>query len=1229
MFCNVTLRMAPKRKRISETCGGPLPRKYSKLRDAFSAVCAVSSVLLKTGAVCHTSNILPSASKLIGSPITLQHLQKMCYMLPSVLSIEPAQLSSTCEAGWSVGGVGDEKKSDEYMVVFKKLRRYLTKTKINKWSKELEKEMRKIVLVQHEHFLKTKCKTSWPSGGSLHPDFNIETISWPDVPMTPLPSHDDPLYIGSSASPEPNSSSIYTLRDTPLLSEKKRPTVDRFLEHLKSMSFYSDQMVHTRKIEAQRARYGTTRLSSEMVEVLKAYGYNRMYTHQASAIREIRSGRHVVISTSTSSGKSLVYNVCALASILRDPKATALYVFPTKALAQDQLGSLKKLLEVINKAAGSDITCTTLDGDSTFEARSLCQDRESYPNVILTNPDMLHFSILPRHEAFSPILERLTFIVLDEAHMYRGCFGSHVALVLRRLRRILDIHKTVYELRERGGNTVTTPTLSSRKNSGFGLRFIGCSATISNAGQHMEKLTGLKGFTVVDNDGSPSGEKTYIFWNPPLKSMSKDSKKSEKDSPAPRIGEFRPGMIGGVPLRGVPRGGVPVKRKRGGEWNRKAVERAARNKRLAMKKRYSRRSPHMETSLLLAELVRFGFKTITFCKVRKVCELILQRTHDMLRKSERARDVDWVPRIKSYRAGYRLDQRRRIERELFGGRLSGVVATSALELGIDVGSLDASLHLGFPGSVSSFFQQAGRCGRKSGDSLTIMVGYDSPLDQYVIRNPKETVFGKEFPHALIDPRNTHVLKKHVLCAAFEEPLDQKRDLYYFGCLTSTIREMASAGWLRRITSRTPTGDPTRLWVCNPAVGWESQLLQNHSSQHEKCSFNTAFHQPLPGSDPLTADIPADVIRANTSCDGDVGDEGFWAGEEGEADMQTNQTVWRGEEEGMARAQDRSPAADIALRNINEKEYRVILKQTGEEIDSVDEARAFFEVYPGACYLQQGVLYMVTYLDIHKLVAYVERCDLPYYTSQADHRGVTVTAILPIQARLRDNVLQRLNPIHISEETPEKSYEAKVEGDLKVMAKTLGDRERVEGEIHPQHGRVMVSTSVFAYHKIHRKTRVLIETVPLHLPDIQLSTKAFWVDIPPWIQVEVESKGYDFKGGIHGAAHTIAAITPLRLLCDSHADLATDCPNIKETVRRPNRLLVYERHKGGLGVSEMGCLLMPELLYLAAHAIRGCTCRDVLGCPQCVQSSSCPEYNEVMDKRAALMILDLMLKLVRI
>ncbi|HID85856.1 MAG TPA: DUF1998 domain-containing protein, partial [Anaerolineae bacterium] len=377
-----------------------------------------------------------------------------------------------------------------------------------------------------------------------------------------------------------------------------------------------------------------------------------------------------------------------------------LYLFPTKALAQDQLRSLRQL----TRGGLREVRFGTYDGDTPRSARNRLRRSAA---IILTNPDMLHLGILPNHTLWANFLANLKFVVLDEAHVYRGVFGSQVACVLRRLRRLCRFY-------------------------GSDPQFICCSATIANPAEHVERLTGVAPI-VVDDDGSPRGAKEFVLWNPPF------------------------------------------------------VDRA----------RTARRSANSEATTLFTELVRCGLRNITFTRARKVAELILLYAQEVLRKEA----PECLPLVASYRAGYLPEERRRIERELFEGRLLGVTATSALELGIDIGDLDATVLVGYPGTIASTWQQAGRAGRGVRESLSILIGLDNPLDQYFMRHPEE-LFGR--PHdneparpgeedrpavarrragslenALIDPDNVYILEKHLPCAAYELPLTN-RDEALFG-----------------------------------------------------------------------------------------------------------------------------------------------------------------------------------------------------------------------------------------------------------------------------------------------------------------------------------------------------------------------------------------------------------------------------------------------------------------
>ncbi|GAB4542317.1 MAG: DEAD/DEAH box helicase [Anaerolineae bacterium] len=450
-----------------------------------------------------------------------------------------------------------------------------------------------------------------------------------------------------------------------------------FLQHLRSLPAYHGQLEHVERLPPRRARYArlSRPLPPELEAALKSAGVKRFFRHQAQAIDVVRNGGHVALVTGTASGKTLAYNVPVIEAILLDPQARALYLFPTKALAQDQLRALKALIDGlpgVGSKAGRRLSFGSYDGDTPAPARARIR-REAA--VILSNPDMLHLGILPNHNLWADFLRNLRFVVLDEAHVYRGVFGSHVAAVMRRLNRLCDLY-------------------------GSSPSFICCSATIANPAEHIERLTGLRP-EVISDDGSPQGPKVFALWNPPF-----------------------------------------IDRRRTG-----------------------RRSANAEAALLFAEMARHGIRNITFTKARVVAELVLRYARDALSRT----DPQLKSRVASYRAGYLARDRRQVERDLFGGQLIGVTATSALELGVDVGGLDATVSVGFPGTIASLWQQAGRAGRSSRPSLSVLIGLDDPLDQYFMRHPGD-LFGRPHERALTNPDNPYILEQHLPCAAYEYPL---------------------------------------------------------------------------------------------------------------------------------------------------------------------------------------------------------------------------------------------------------------------------------------------------------------------------------------------------------------------------------------------------------------------------------------------------------------------------
>jgi DEAD/DEAH box helicase domain-containing protein len=425
-------------------------------------------------------------------------------------------------------------------------------------------------------------------------------------------------------------------------------------------------------------------LQPELSEALRKMGASRLYSHQLEAYEQVRLGENVVVATATASGKSLCYKIPAFQNALGRAKSRAIFLYPTKALAQDQLGKIKAFgLRGVYPA--------TYDGDTPHVLRS---DIRRRANILLTNPDMLNIGILPNHEAWADFLRNLEIVAVDEAHVLRGVFGSHVAAVLRRLRRVARLH---------GGDP----------------RFVLTSATIANPQELAESLTGLP-FTLVDNDGASTGERRVIFRNPPLL----DKEKGE------------------------------------------------------------RRSLLTEAALVFANLVSQGVRTIAFARTRKAAELIYRYAADRL-------GVEGARRISPYRAGYTPRERREIEGRLFRGDLLGVVSTNALELGVDVGTLDAVVCCGYPGSVASIWQQWGRAGRGKDPALAVYIAGRDSLDQFLFENPPR-VLGRRVEAARVTMENPYILGPHLLAAAHETPLDADDEEYFGPAYRNVAKAMMEA-----------------------------------------------------------------------------------------------------------------------------------------------------------------------------------------------------------------------------------------------------------------------------------------------------------------------------------------------------------------------------------------------------------------------------------------------------
>jgi len=534
------------------------------------------------------------------------------------------------------------------------------------------------------------------------------------------------------------------------------------IESLEKNKRFSETIASHKYIHPLEPKYMRLELNEKFRDVLSREGIRLFYSHQVEAIDLIRQGENVIAMTPTASGKSLIYNIPVIESIIENPEATALYIFPLKGLEQDQVKNLNELCESVLGIKGdfshgtkSPLRCAEVyDGDTTAYRRgkiraalqkALAGKTEFSPriNVIFTNPDMLHLAINPFHAKWEGFFRNLKYVVVDEIHTYRGVFGSNVAHVLRRLRRICNYW---------GSNP----------------QFIACSATIANPKSLAEELTGLP-FKAVTENGAPQAGKHFMFINP------------------------------------------------------------------------VHESPYTEATALFIKCLEAGLKTIVFTKARKITELIYKWTVD--------RAPQFAEKISPYRAGFLPKERREIEQKLFSGELLGVVSTSALELGVDIGGLDACILAGYPGSISSTWQRAGRVGREGQESLIMMIAIQDALDQYFMRHP-DAFFDKSHEAGVIDPENRNIIKKHLPCASSEIYLKTGDSIYDTEKLKPLIEELIHEGilnpgkkgdiWFSR--SRTPHRE-----VEIRAVGKPFDIVDESGRHIGDLSGTRIFREAFPGA----------------------------------------------------------------------------------------------------------------------------------------------------------------------------------------------------------------------------------------------------------------------------------------------------------------------------------------------------------------------------------------------
>ncbi|KAL6746607.1 hypothetical protein V8C86DRAFT_1481591 [Haematococcus lacustris] len=551
-----------------------------------------------------------------------------------------------------------------------------------------------------------------------------------------------------------------------------------------------------------------------------------------------------------------------------------------------------------------------------------------------------------------------------------------------------------------------------------------------------------------------------------------------------------------------------------------------------------RDSPLVEVALLLAECMQHGLQALAFCKTRKLAELVTAYCREALKSSA----PQLANRIKVYRGGYSPADRRLVEQGLHSGALLAVAATNALELGVDVGALDVTLHLGFQGSLASLRQQAGRAGRREQPSLALYVAFDGPLDQHFMRNPQQ-LFGRPVEQCQVDLGNAQLLQQHLVCAAAELPLDPSQgggDAALFG--------------------------PQLQGVCSGLVA--ARLVGQHPQQ-------TWPDAPLYYTGPRTV-----------------------------------------------------PAADVSLRCIAEEHIDIVLEGGGQVLERVELNAAFYQVYDGAIYLFQGRPYLCKTLDLAARVAVVRPVDVKYYTKVADYTDVHVTGGSvaygplplpppPLQAvpgtRGGGGTALGGQGLEPGAGAAAAAGPAAGSGGGQALVPAAGASGPGASQARPPL-QASCETALIT------GTGQVFDRVDLWLPDVRYETQAAYMRLPPSARRVCRECGLGFRDGVHGAAHAVLNVLPLFVICNAK-DVGTECDNPYDTRYRPERLLIFDKLPGGIGIALQAAPLFPKLLQRALDLVRGCPCTYEKGCPACVQHLDCKNYNAVLNKQATVLVLE--------
>ncbi|KAI8803419.1 hypothetical protein BJ742DRAFT_828857 [Cladochytrium replicatum] len=685
---------ASKRRRSDEQQSAlkELPEEFQRLDSIFTHLNTVYTFIhVQRQIVCTYESLRPAVEKSCGPgyEFSLQVLAKIRAIMGTMLHIYWTERSSLVEG--SITELKDPSDSEGYVLVIefrdsrrvhiaqkilgidRKTRQLLTRAPSLVEQAEASHANQDIVKrIEHRQHAFRESLLAFHRSAVEKEEDPIQKLAEASLTMIPTsPGYND-------VTPEV---------ERPPVPTERPESLDKLLEEITKETWYAGQFVKDgrRTVVGRESKFAPldNDLSSELWDGLRsAKNITQLYSHQSKALNELDRGKHVIVATATSSGKSLIYQLPVLRGLEQDPALRAMFIFPTKALAQDQKRSLLGILGQCHTLLQW-VRVDTFDGDTPMKGETRADIRDN-AHVIFTNPDMLHVTILPQHRQWREFLSRLN-------HYFTDTMGSHTAMIMRRLRRLCHLH---------GNNDV---------------QFVSCSATIQNPVEFMQTFFGLKEVSLIsdEDDGSPCGQKHLVIWNPPPQNPH-------------RVEAGRMNSVG-------------------------------------------------EAVKLMIHLLSMGVRTICFAKVRRSCELVYKQ----LAQDLRAVAPELLSQVMSYRGGYMAEERRRIEKELFSGELMGVIATNALELGVDIGTLDAVIHVGFPFYMSSYRQQSGRAGRREQDSISILITEgDNPMDQYFARNPNE-LFDAPLESVVIDVSNELILEAHLQCAAAEVPIDFERDRHFF------------------------------------------------------------------------------------------------------------------------------------------------------------------------------------------------------------------------------------------------------------------------------------------------------------------------------------------------------------------------------------------------------------------------------------------------------------------